>query len=600
MSHEGEDDFAMGLWESQAVFLAVTLLIEGVLAAHLLYSAVHQWAAVKRWMMSSMQYLHRTLWSLRWHREELKSHQRLMLQELASARWSISRKLVAIQLGVVLSGLIGIQLRFALQMPSTVSMMFRWTMVANLAGISIGFCLPRLQRSDAWYIWTQVISMLYLLPVVTSPGGTGRVSMILFALVRQPNTLVVSRIWPVLLCGLGHIMIILVRVSTEDFGQEYGGDFAAVSIECLNLAVLAATSVAFRAYLKQKVELAIEGKNAMTQLNAASSLLQLTCDAVVELDASLCFTKDSRELAAMLIRQGSMEGVRFIDLMPETERAQAMLQLTSFRSTASSGTSAAKESAQRMMRAHAFHTRMVDSCSTKLRTEVLQVMYTKRDGEICHLVGLRDFTDTKPYSAASSLQPEDFLDSWGPQSPSISASDDEGSAFHPHLRQTQFLDVDVERLQINSASAQLAEHTGASLSSVFPAPHTIQLFERMHSEGRVCLERGDALPLKVFSYEDMPVCLSRDCSESICGTMQLVQTQTGINILLAFQQPQSCAGKMSPVSPRSPKSPKNVWEPAHGRSHRRTNRNSQTSGRVGIALSLPDKSIVGGKRLQSL
>lgn len=595
MSHVSE--VAMDLWESQAVFLAVTLLIEGVLATQLLYSTVRQWAAVKRWMMSSTQYLHRTLWSLRWRREELKSHQRLMLQELASARWSISRKLVAIQLGVVFSSLIGIQLRMALQLPSSVSINFTWTMVAHLAGISVGFCLPRLQRSDAWYIWTQILSMLYLLPAVTSPRGTARVSILLFVLVRQPNSLVVSRIWPVLLCGLGHIMVILVRVFTEDFDEQYGGNFAAVSIECLNLAVLAATSLAFRAYLKQKVELAIESKNAMTQLNAASSLLQLTCDAVVELDASLCFTKDSRELAAMLIRQGTMEGVRFIDLMPETDRAQALLQLTSFRSTASSGTSAENSSAP-MMRAHAFHTRMVDSCSTKLRTEVLQVMYTKRDGEICHLVGLRDFTDTKPYSAASSSQPDDFLDAWDPCSPAMSEGDDEGAAFHPHLRQTQFLDVDVERLQINSASAQLAEHTGASLSSVFPAPHTIQLFERMHSEGRVCIERGDALPLKVFSYEDMPVCLSRDSSESICGTMQLVQTQTGINILLAFQQPQAGAGKMSPASPRSPKSPKNVWEPAHGRSHRRTNRNSQTSGRVGIVLSLPDKSIPGGKRLQ--
>ena len=34
----------------------------------------------------------------------------------------------------------------------------------------------------------------------------------------------------------------------------------------------------------RRVELAMEKGNALTQLNAASALLQLTCDAVVELD----------------------------------------------------------------------------------------------------------------------------------------------------------------------------------------------------------------------------------------------------------------------------------------------------------------------------
>ncbi|CAE7316966.1 unnamed protein product, partial [Symbiodinium necroappetens] len=29
-------------------------------------------------------------------------------------------------------------------------------------------------------------------------------------------------------------------------------------------------------------------------------------------------------------------------------------------------------------------------------------MYTKRDGSTCHLVGLRDFTDTKPYTGVTS------------------------------------------------------------------------------------------------------------------------------------------------------------------------------------------------------
>ena len=45
--------------------------------------------------------------------------------------------------------------------------------------------------------------------------------------------------------------------------------------------------------------------------------------------------------------------------------------------------------------AHAFHTHLVDSYSSKFRTEVFQVKYAMMDGRECHLVGLRDFTDLK-------------------------------------------------------------------------------------------------------------------------------------------------------------------------------------------------------------
>ena len=74
--------------------------------------------------------------------------------------------------------------------------------------------------------------------------------------------------------------------------------------------VLVVFAAALRDYLTGRVELEIQNCNAVTQLNAASSLLQLTCDAVVELDADLCLTKHSQELAAMLLRDpgASLEG----------------------------------------------------------------------------------------------------------------------------------------------------------------------------------------------------------------------------------------------------------------------------------------------------
>ena len=50
-----------------------------------------------------------------------------------------------------------------------------------------------------------------------------------------------------------------------------------------------------------KAELDMERGNIATQLTAASSLLRLTCDAVIELDNKLCMTEHSPELASMLL-----------------------------------------------------------------------------------------------------------------------------------------------------------------------------------------------------------------------------------------------------------------------------------------------------------
>lgn len=53
--------------------------------------------------------------------------------------------------------------------------------------------------------------------------------------------------------------------------------------------------------LQQKAELELERGKVASQLTAASSLLRLTCDAVIELDGNLCLMENSPELAYMLM-----------------------------------------------------------------------------------------------------------------------------------------------------------------------------------------------------------------------------------------------------------------------------------------------------------
>lgn len=57
--------------------------------------------------------------------------------------------------------------------------------------------------------------------------------------------------------------------------------------------------------LQFKAELRVESGNVATQLSAASSLLRLTCDAVIELDNELRLIEDSPELACMLLTLAS-------------------------------------------------------------------------------------------------------------------------------------------------------------------------------------------------------------------------------------------------------------------------------------------------------
>lgn len=82
--------------------------------------------------------------------------------------------------------------------------------------------------------------------------------------------------------------------------------------------------------------------------------------------------------------------------------------------------------------AHAFHTHLVDSYSSKFRTEVFQVKYAMMDGRECHLVGLRDFTDLKSLAgenATDAIQDESEMAEAASAVASASASAPSGRGF---------------------------------------------------------------------------------------------------------------------------------------------------------------------------
>ena len=67
-----------------------------------------------------------------------------------------------------------------------------------------------------------------------------------------------------------------------------------------------------------RIERSLQYKKMETDFNAASSLLHLTCDSVVELDADLRMTEHKASLSAMLLRRrpgATLAGMDFTDLL---------------------------------------------------------------------------------------------------------------------------------------------------------------------------------------------------------------------------------------------------------------------------------------------
>ena len=181
-------------------------------------------------------------------------------------------------------------------------------------------------------------------------------------------------------CSLLPLLVVLIRASTE--GLPRVAPFAEV---CGFVATVSA-SVSLQLLLSYRIERSLQFKKMETDFNAASSLLHLTCDAVVELDADLRMTEHKASLSAMLLRcrsGGTLAGMDFTDLLAGAAEAGRVVELLR----------RFEDRPAESVNAQAFLTHLMDSDSNKFRTEVFQVMYHTPQGVARHLIGLRDVTD---------------------------------------------------------------------------------------------------------------------------------------------------------------------------------------------------------------
>lgn len=348
--------------------------------------------------------------------------------------------------------------------------------------------------------------------------------MTLLLSLRIPSVVIPSQIKSVVLCNVAFFIMLTVRIALDDWytpsDQERFGTPRRARVLAMEL-VASISVMAFAClvtgFLRKRAEKRVEegaSSKLTQQLNAAIALLHLCCDAVVELDSRLRLREHSPELAAMLLRdfQGaSLAEMKLTDFMPVVDASKAMTYLQDFRSTSTSSVSRRRE-----QQAHAFISRMVDSGATKIKVEIFQVMYRTPGGEACHLVGIRDITDSKPFVSDEELSDEleapvqEQASSPRSQSPEV---------LQPGVNRV-CLDLDVtEKMIIASATAPLSDLAGSSIAGIFPQS-ICMLMKRISEEGRLFMDRNEPLPGKTFTFESLPVHWSPDRNaEEISGVL---------------------------------------------------------------------------------
>ncbi|CAJ1409596.1 unnamed protein product [Effrenium voratum] len=312
--------------------------------------------------------------------KDLTDEEKMVSEEVAHTQLRIARYFVrgyAIMFWLIT---ITIQWKIVFDQPRWLPAMIPWATMISAAALTMGALFDSLLTTRTLNIW-YCLCMLQT-AAVTSPLAVPSYLLPIFwlmsfAFVRLPASMFIASSTPLAvvlnlcLSPLVWSRICLQRVELGDVDIS----ILVFSFELIGCALAVAASPCAKSLLRTRVEQGVRCGKMETDLRAASALLSLTCDAVLELDSEMRLASHSPELAACLLRNGqgtSLKGTRFTDFMPPSDAEQAAMMMQ-------------RASCSEPFRVHVFHTRMVDSCSSKFRTEVFQVSYTKWDGHLSHL-----------------------------------------------------------------------------------------------------------------------------------------------------------------------------------------------------------------------
>eukprot|EP00439_Symbiodinium_sp_Y106_P014217 s1327_g2.t1 len=510
--------------------------------------------------------------------EELLVQDGILEQRLRMARGYV--KLMAV---VSVATCMNVQWNIFRQNPRWMSTPLVWVIFFVATMSTLASARPQVLTPgnlDVWYMGGMLAVLAAMSPIGTSPDQAVLVSLVGLALYRLPAVTFATRQWLVVLLNVGFVVMYLDLTST----------YVTMWVEIMNFTVICVTSFFLQKTLRSNMKQTIQCGKATKELNAASSLLQLTCDAVVELDEDLCVVAHSPELAAMLLRTRpgySLEGVCFTDFIAtpaEAIRVEQILLSNTAQKSDDSPDAARSPRWTDDSTAHAFHTRLMDSCSalgvlaalegcsSKFRTEVFRVRYNGLDGRVRQLLGIRDFTDEAALAASAidAASPSRGTPMHSTSLASFAAPSSEGLSSHASRRRPSSMDkpegqdpmdqiahlaLDVPSETVTAASPAVSGLEGKPFGQVF----THQGMEVMRSLWKDILEldKQGVLAGKQISIGDLQV-LRASGALQVSGHVELLRLRgSEMCLLLCFKVPPAarvarpklqCAVAMGPPS----------------------------------------------------
>lgn len=464
------------------------------------------------------------------------AEERVIAHRLREARLRMGRIYLHTITVALFFTLVSIQTNIVLDRPRWMSAVTVWTVIGSTGLVALPCLLPRIVNArtlDGFLVVLQGSMTVIASPLGSSLRQGVFVSLACLALVRTPAACFSTHTALPIACCLAHSGMMMLRgmmevSSADDDGRGKVMAYAAIWGELLSFITMVGAAFLVQVSLKTTVRRGLQHGDAAAELCAATSLLRLTCDAVLELDEDLCLTDDCPELSAILLRDQAgtkLKGRKFVDFVASKQEALRAMELLKAEDAGVSSVAGVS--------ARAFHTRLADSCSSKFRVEVFQVRYQKQDGEMRHLLGLRDFTDQQALAGRNAADAtEGGLDSYKlmDSTPVNSATCSIPAA---PANRIVYLQLDMEQGIVEATSVFARILAGMRLTDVFPGFGSV-LMQNVWAElvQSAHMNSLEALATKLHTFERLQVNWGESQTDQIDGVVEPISSDRGYRLLV--------------------------------------------------------------------
>ncbi|CAE6972192.1 CACNA1F, partial [Symbiodinium sp. KB8] len=452
--------------------------------------------------------------------------ERLVLERASQLHLKMTRIFVRYSCALLCTGFALLQWRVARDVSLTTSSVVQGTMLSGLGVFMFIDSCPAILtvgRLNAFYVLVSLCATVSLSPWHVQVDRVVLMELSFLAFGRIPAVVIARTPALVVVCNLPPLLLALIRASTTSALD------VSVVVEVSGFIATLCASVAVRLLVKSRVERNLQYGKMTADFNASSSLLQLICDSILELDADLQIAEHSPALAAMLLRDRpgtTLEGMDFTDLIPgAAEAGRAVELLRKF-----------EDHPPDSLKAQAFHTHLVDSDANRFRTEVFQVTYHTLQGRVRHLIGLRDVTDQGSICGSKaveslSIMPRTYTPMSAATCSSIESQPADGKRSSgtdtvrvARLDPSKIVSLEIDmNLQVVCTSSEPA-YIGRQIGDVLTG-EGLDLLETCWVESRAAHVALSFSALELRIHAGHPFALVR-------GTIQVVQSQNGSRDLL--------------------------------------------------------------------